>query len=63
VFAKLKLRCVWREEFKTLDEARQKIDAYINGYHRRPHSRMNYKTPPEVAASWQDPIDQSIPAA
>ncbi|WCB95478.1 hypothetical protein DSM104299_04225 [Baekduia alba] len=62
-FSKLKQRCVWREEFETLDEARTKINTYINDYHDRPHSGLGYKTPAAVAATWQDPIDQSIPAA
>ena len=62
-FSKLKQRCVWREEFETLDEARYKIGAYIDGYHHRPHSRLAYRTPREVAATWKDHDDQSIPAA
>jgi len=62
-FSKLKLRCVWREEFETLDEAREKIGAYIDRYHHRPHSRLAYRTPREVAATWKDHDDQSIPAA
>jgi putative transposase len=62
-FSKLELRCVWREEFETLDEARQKIGAYIDRYHYRPHSRLAYHTPREIAASWKDHDDQSIPAA
>jgi len=52
-FSKLKLRCVWREEFETLDEARAKIGTYIDRYHERPHSGLSYKTPREVAAAWQ----------
>jgi putative transposase len=35
-FSKLKQRCVWREEFETLDEAREKIGGYIDRYHHRP---------------------------
>ena len=62
-FSKLKQRCVWREEFETLDEARYKIGAYIDGYHHRPHSGLAYRTPREVAATWKDHDDQSIPAA
>jgi putative transposase len=62
-FSKLKLRCVWREEFETLDEAREKIGRYIDRYHHRPHSRLAYRTPREVAATWKDHDDQSIPAA
>jgi putative transposase len=62
-FSKLKQRCVWREEFETLDEARYKIGAYIDRYHHRPHSGLDYKTPREVAATWKDHDDQLTPAA
>jgi len=31
--------------------------------HHRPHSRLAYRTPREVAATWKDHDDQSIPAA
>ena len=62
-FSKLKQRCVWREEFETLDEARAAIGAYIDNYHHRPHQGLAYRTPREVAATWQDHRNQSIPAA
>lgn len=62
-FGKLKQRCVWREEFETLDEARAKIGAYITSYHHRPHSGLGYKTPAAVAATWKDHQTQAIPAA
>jgi putative transposase len=62
-FSKLKLRCVWREEFETIDEAREKLAAYIDRYHHRPHSSLDYKTPREIAATWQHPDNRSIPAA
>jgi putative transposase len=62
-FSKLKQRCVWREEFESLDEAREKIGRYIDRYHHRPHSRLAYRTPREVAATWKDPDDQLTPAA
>ena len=62
-FSKLKQRCVWREEFETLDEAREKIRRYIDRYHHRPHSRLAYRTPREVAATWKDHDDQLTPAA
>jgi putative transposase len=62
-FAKLKQRCVWREEFETLDEARAGIGGYVDGYHHRPHQGLAYRTPREVAATWKDAEDQSIPAA
>jgi putative transposase len=62
-FAKLKQRCTWREEFESLDEARATIGAYIERYHHRPHQGLAYRTPREVAATWKDHQDQSIPAA
>ena len=62
-FSKLKQRCVWREEFETLDQARAAIGAYIDRYHHRPHSGLAYRTPREVAATWKDHDDQLTPAA
>ncbi len=62
-FSRLKQRCVWREEFETLDEARAIIGAYVQRYHHRPHQGLAYRTPHEVAATWKDPEDQTIPAA
>ncbi len=54
-FRYLKERCVWRHEFETLDQAREVIAAYIEHYHDRPHSRLDYRTPREVRATWDDP--------
>jgi putative transposase len=62
-FSKLKERCVWREEFETLDGARAVIGAYVDRYHHRPHSGLAYLTPREVAATWKDHDDQLTPAA
>jgi putative transposase len=53
-FGKLKERCIWRHEFETLDQAREVIATYVIHYHHRPHSRLDYKTPLEVAATWND---------
>ena len=57
-FRYLKERCVWRHEFETLDQAREVIAAYINHYHDRPHSRLDYRTPREVRKTWDDAQDQ-----
>jgi putative transposase len=62
-FAKLKHRCVWREEFETLDDARAAIGADVDRYHHRPHQGLAYRTPREVAATWKDHDDQLTPAA
>jgi putative transposase len=62
-FSKLKHRCIWREEFETLDEARAAIAGYVDAYHHRPHQGLAYRTPAEVAQTWKDQHDQSIPAA
>jgi putative transposase len=53
-FRYLKERCVWRHEFETLEQAREVINAYVDHYHDRPHSRLNYRTPHEVRATWDD---------
>ncbi|MCA1678585.1 MAG: IS3 family transposase [Actinobacteria bacterium] len=52
--SKLKERCVWRHEFETLEQAREVIAAYIDHYHHRPHSGLDYRTPHEVRATWDD---------
>ena len=63
-FGKLKERCVWRHEFETLDHAREVIGDYVTHYHHRPHSRLDYRTPLEVAATWNDGgLPHLIPAA
>jgi putative transposase len=63
-FGKLKERCVWLHEFETLDEAREVIGTHIDSYHHRPHSGLNYKTPAEVAQTWDDALgDPQTPAA
>jgi putative transposase len=63
-FGKLKERCVWLHEFETLDEAREVIGTHIDDYHHRPHSGLNYRTPAEVAQTWDDALgDLQTPAA
>jgi putative transposase len=62
-FSKLKLRLIWREEFETLEQARAAIGGYIDRYHHRPHSGLAYRTPREVAATWQDHQDDLTQAA
>jgi putative transposase len=53
-FGKLKERLIWRSEFETLDEAREAIGAYVDRYHERPHSGLDYRTPKEVRQTWED---------
>lgn len=53
-FGKLKEREVWRSEYETLEEAREAIGAYVGGYHDRPHSGLDYRTPKEVRKTWED---------
>jgi putative transposase len=55
-FGKLKERCVWLHEFETLDQTREVIGAYIDSYHHRPHSGLNYRTPADVAQTWDDAL-------
>jgi putative transposase len=53
-FGKLKQREVWPNEYETLDDARRGIGGHIDRYHHRPHSGLNYRTPAEVARTWED---------
>jgi len=53
-FRYLKERCIWRNEFETLDDARAAIAAYVDRYHHRPHSGLDYRTPKEVRQTWED---------
>jgi len=36
---------------ETLDQTREVIATYVDHYHHRPHSRLDYRTPLEVAAT------------
>jgi putative transposase len=53
-FGKLKEREVWLNEYETLDDARRGIGGYVDHYHHRPHSGLNYRTPDEVRRTWED---------
>jgi putative transposase len=53
-FGKLKQREVWLNEYETLDDARRGIGGYVDRYHHRPHSSLDYRTPHEVARTWED---------
>jgi putative transposase len=59
-FSKLKERCIWREEFETLQDARNAVAAYVDRYHDRPHEGLNYRTPKEVRETWDDAQDQPL---
>jgi putative transposase len=53
-FGKLKEREVWVNEYETLDDARRGIGGYVDRYHHRPHSGLDYRTPDEVRQTWED---------
>ena len=53
-FGKLKEREVWLNEYETLDDARRGIGGYVDRYHHRPHSGLDYRTPTEVRQTWED---------
>jgi putative transposase len=62
-FGKLKEREVWLNEYETLDDARHGIAGYVDRYHHRPHSGLNYRTPHEVALTWEDLTEHQKQAA
>lgn len=53
-FGKLKEREVWLNEYESLEDARAGIGGYIERYHHRPHSGLDYRTPLEVRKTWED---------
>jgi putative transposase len=53
-FGKLKEREVWLNEYETLDDARRGIGSYVDRYHQRPHSGLNYRSPDEVRRTRED---------
>ena len=54
-FGQFKKRCAWRSEWESIDQARKEVGGYIDHYHARPHSSLAYRSPVEVAGTWQDP--------
>jgi putative transposase len=62
-FSKLKERLIWRMEFETLEELRAELAAYVERYHHRPHSGLNYLTPKEVRQTWDDAQEQPLKLA
>ena len=61
-FGQFKKRCAWRSEWETIDQARKEVADHIFDYHHRPHSGLAYRTPAEVAGTWQDPTVLQIRA-
>jgi putative transposase len=53
-FGKLKEREVWLNEYETLGDARRGNGRYVDRYHHRPHSGLDYRTPLEVRQTWED---------
>jgi putative transposase len=62
-FGKLKEREVWLNEYETLDDARRGIGGYVDRYHHRPHSGLDYRTPDEVRRTWEDQPERRKQAA
>jgi len=54
-FGQFKNAAPWRAEWESIDQARREIDTYVEGHHDRPHSGLGYRTPAEVATTWQGP--------
>jgi putative transposase len=50
-------------EFETLDQLREALASYIDTYHHRPHSGLDYRTPKEVRQTWDDPVPPPLKLA
>lgn len=62
-FGKLKEREVWPNDYETLEHARLAIGNYVDRYHDRPHSGLNYRTPNDVRRTWLEALTVSENAA
>jgi putative transposase len=51
-FGQFTKRLAWRSQWESLDQARRETAGYVDADHHRPHSRLAYRTPAEVAATW-----------
>ncbi len=54
-FSKLKERCIGREEFETLDDAREAIGSYIDRYPHRPPQGWPTRPPAKSRPSGKIP--------
>jgi transposase InsO family protein len=62
-FGQFTKRLAWRSAWESLDQARKEITGYVDASQSRPHSRLAYLTPAEVAATRRpDPDVLQIPA-
>jgi putative transposase len=50
-------------EFETLEQLRAELAAYVDRYHHRPHSGLDYRTPKEVRQTWDDAQEQPLKLA
>jgi putative transposase len=62
--SRLREECLNDQVFRSLDDARRKIEQWRNQYNRaRPHSSLGYLSPEEFAAShshlWSEPAARS----
>lgn len=53
--------CAWRTEWETIEHARAQIAASSDTSHHRPHSRLGYHTPTDVARSDSPDARQTTP--
>lgn len=53
----------WQTVSESTTHAREAIGTYVENYHHRPHSGLDYRTPTEVAQTWKDGQDHLTPAA
>jgi putative transposase len=55
-FRSLKEECIWQHHFKTFEEAKAAIEAWVSFYNtKRPHQALNYHSPAQHRAKQQLP--------
>jgi hypothetical protein len=45
---------MWLNDYGTLEDGHLRIGHYVDRYHDRPDSSLNYRTPNEVARMWEE---------
>jgi putative transposase len=50
-------------DFETLEQLRDELRAYVDRYHDRPHSGLDYRTPKEVRQTWDGAQEQPLKLA
>ena len=56
-FARMKYEALYRQTYSSVEEIDEEVKKYIDYYNnRRPHRRLNFKSPAEVEAAYYESL-------